>query len=285
VPFEKLNATLFGQNEGQVFEPQVDGDIIRDTALTQFQQGLVARVPIITGCNSDEGISFAQFPVNTEAQLSAILQGGIKINATEAQELLDLYPIDAPAPPYSQPLSIDWVGLTAAVGLASGTQTRRAYAIVGDWIFMAGRRFTAAHWKAVSGHQAYSFRFDTDPSRFPLVVTPGLGPGFAQHGSELGYEFRIPYISPTPYPLLPNVTAMQKVSYAMQATWVSFAATGSPNRHGLSWVPRWPSYDESPSNFVFNGTLDNVLNLHIEKDDFRNQGIQWFNDRRALLGN
>jgi len=28
-----------------------------------------------------------------------------------------------------------------------------------------------------------------------------------------------------------------------------------------------------------------VLNLHIEKDDFRNQGIQWFNDRRALLGN
>ena len=241
-------------------------------------------MPIITGCNSDEGISFAQFPVNSDAELSAVLQGGLKVNTTGAQELLNLYPIDASAPPYSQPLSIDWVGLTAKVGLASGTQTRRAYAIVGDWIFMAGRRFTSANWKAASGHQAYSFRFDTDPSRFPLVVTPGLGPRFAQHGSELSYEFRIPYISPTPYPPLPNVTAMQKVSYAMQATWVSFAATGSPNRHGLSWVPRWPSYGESASNFVFNGTLDNVLNLHIEKDDFRSQGIQWFNDRWAFFG-
>ena len=70
----------------------------------------------------------------------------------------------------------------------------------------------------------------------------------------------------------------------MQATWVSFALMGSSNYHGLSWVPRWPSYDESTSNFVFNGTLDNVLNLHIAEDDFGSSGIQWFNDRWAYSG-
>ena len=132
MPFEILNATLFGQNEGQVFEPQVDGDIIRTPALTQFQKGQVAPVPIITGCNSDEGISFSQFPVNSDTELSAILQGDLKINATGAQELLNVYPIDTPAPPYSQSSSNYWIGLTAKVGLTSGTQIRRAYAIVGD---------------------------------------------------------------------------------------------------------------------------------------------------------
>ena len=191
MPFKILDATLFGQNEGQVFGSQLDGDIFRAPALTQFQKWQVAPLPIITGCNSDEGISFAQFPVNSDAELSAILQGGLKINATCAQELLDLYPINAPAPPYSQPLSVDWVGLTAKVGLASGNQTRRAHAIVGEWISMAGQRFTASKRKAASRYEAYSYHFDTDSSRFPLVVTAGLGPGFAQHGSELSYEFRI----------------------------------------------------------------------------------------------
>lgn len=164
------------------------------------------------------------------------------------------------------------------MGQPSGSQARRACGILGDYLVTSGRRLTASLWPSTSaGHTAYSYRFDTDVSTFPLVYTAGLGVGFSQHGAELSYQFRIPYVSPTPYPPLPNVTAMQQVSYAMQAQWVSFAATGSPNGHGLSWVPYWPSYDEANENFVFNGTLGNILNLHVEKDDYRSEGIDWFN--------
>ncbi|KAK5736844.1 hypothetical protein LTR17_007169 [Elasticomyces elasticus] len=147
---------------------------------------------------------------------------------------------------------------------------------------MAGRRKTVDEWARFGG-QAYSFRFDTDASRFPLVYTPGLGSGFAQHGAELSWEFRLPYVSSTPYPPLPNITAMQNVSYAMQATWASFASTGSPNHHGLGWIPYWPTYSNGSKNFVFNGTLNNTLNLHIEDDDFRKEGIKWMNERWSLL--
>ena len=118
---------------------------------------------------------------------------------------------------------------------------------------------------------------------FPIVYTPGLGPGFAQHGAELSWEFRLPYISPTPYPPLPNITAMRNESYAMQATFISFAATGSPNHHPLAWVPYWPEYKNGSKNFVFNATLDDTLNLHIEDDTFREEGIKWFNERWPLI--
>jgi carboxylesterase type B len=76
---------------------------------------------------------------------------------------------------------------------------------------------------------------------------------------------------------------MQNVSYAMQAHWAAFAATGDPNSHGLKWIPKWPIYDDAEQNFVYNATLDNTLNMHIEVDDFRTQAIGWLNARWPLL--
>ena len=67
---------------------------------------------------------------------------------------------------------------------------------------------------------------------------------------------------------------MRNDSYAIQTTLVSFAATGSPNQHGLSWLPYWPEYKNGSENFVFNATLDNTLDLHVEEDTFREEVIQ-----------
>lgn len=35
----------------------------------------------------------------------------------------------------------------------------------------------------------------------------------------------------------------------------------------------WPSYDMEPANFVFNAT-DDAVNIHVEIDDYRAEGIQ-----------
>lgn len=76
---------------------------------------------------------------------------------------------------------------------------------------------------------------------------------------------------------------MRNVSYAMQAHFVAFAATGDPNAHHVNWIPKWPAYADSTQNFVYNATLDDTLNLHVEKDDFRSEQISWFNARWAYL--
>lgn len=275
MPFEALNSSL---SNLQTFLPTVDGDFIQDSLPKQFANNQIAPISLVLGGTSDEGIFFGPNTYNTTDQLAAAL-GAVGINNTVGQELLQLYPLDGPNPPYSVDNSVDWIGETASVGVPSGIQTRRSYAILGDLVFIAGRRKMAAGWKSATGKRAYSFRFDTDPTRFPLVVTPGLGVGFAQHGSDLSWQFRLPYTSPTPYPPIPDVSAMKKESYAMQAAWISFAATGDPNRHGLRWISHWPSYENGrPINFVFNATLENYLNLHVERDDYRKEGIAFINN-------
>jgi carboxylesterase type B len=150
---------------------------------------------------------------------------------------------------------------------------------------MSGRRLTAQRWnEATGGAPVYSYRFDTDVRRFPLYNQPnGNGLGFAEHASDLSYDFRLPYASYTPYLPLLNVTALHNVSYALQATWISFAATNSPNHHGLDWVPQWPEYNASRQNFVYNGTIDNTLNLHVEDDTFREAQIGWWMDHWGYL--
>ncbi|OBT65285.1 hypothetical protein VE03_04603 [Pseudogymnoascus sp. 23342-1-I1] len=289
LPFETLNKTISNLPAGLLsFSPTLDGDIIRNSPSFAYAQNppLIVPVDIITGCNTDEGMSEAfgaQTPFNTSTEVENFLVAGLGVDSTIANEILALYPEDGQYPPYSQPMTLDWPALTAELGIQSGTQTRRVYGIINDFAMMAGRRLTAASWTPLTGKKAYSFRWDVDPSRIPLVYTPGLGVGFAEHGAELSFEFRLPYVSGSPYPPIPDVPAMRNVSYAMQAHFVAFAATGDPNAHHVNWIPKWPAYSGSTQNFVYNATLDDTLNLHVEKDDFRSEQISWFNARWTYL--
>lgn len=165
LPFEALNQTVFEQNQGQNFGPVIDGDFLRYYSIVAFNQGRLPPINIITGCNSDEGLSFgAQANANTSQELADFLQRLLKINHTAVEQLLDLYPLDAPAPPYSVPIGYPWQEALASAGIPSGNQSRRAYGIIGDKMVVAGRRKGASDWAKFGGN-AYSFRWDTDPSR------------------------------------------------------------------------------------------------------------------------
>lgn len=200
VPFETLNKTITNLPANLLgFQPMLDGDILRNSPSFAYAHNppLIAPVDIITGCNTDEGMSEAlgaQTSFNSSAEVEQFFTSLLDINSTIANELLALYPEDAQYPPYSQPMTLDWPALTAALGIYSGKQTRRVYGIINDFAMMAGRRLTAASWASLTGKKAYSFRWDVDPSRLPLVYTPGLGVGFAEHGAELSFEFRLPYV-------------------------------------------------------------------------------------------
>lgn len=122
----------------------MDGDFIQDSLLKQFANDQIAPINLVLGGTSDEGIFFGPITYNTSEQLAAALEGSIGINDTVGQELLQLYPLDAPNPPYSVDNSVDWIKETASVGVPSGIQTRRSYAIFGDLVFVAGRRKMAA---------------------------------------------------------------------------------------------------------------------------------------------
>ncbi|PYH92802.1 alpha/beta-hydrolase [Aspergillus ellipticus CBS 707.79] len=281
LPLSQYNASLYAANSGTDFRPIIDGDFLKNSPSFQFTNQQVAPVALLLGANSDEGLTTFINSANTSEELTELVQEKFALNASASSELVALYSELDTLPPYSQPLDIDWIAKTAAAGYTAGNWSRVGYAIGGDWSAISGRRKTAQKWtNGTKGQPVYSYRFDTDPWRYPIHnESSGLGLGFAQHGSDLCFEFRIPYVPYTPYLPIQNVPAMHRVSYALQATWISFAATKDPNHHGLDWIPQWPEYSVSQKNFVYNATLENTLNLHVEADDWRETQMQWWIDR------
>ena len=74
----------------------------------------------------------------------------------------------------------------------------------------SGGRLTSQFWTKLTRKHAYSFLWDVDPSRIPLIYTQRLGLGFAQHGAELSFEFGLTHAYEKHYPVsipVPDVPA------------------------------------------------------------------------------
>jgi len=75
----------------------MDGDFIQDYPSTQLSKGQFVKVPLLIGCNADEGTSFGAgegpggLGVNTDAEFSAAIAQGGPDNET-IQILEALYP-------------------------------------------------------------------------------------------------------------------------------------------------------------------------------------------------
>jgi hypothetical protein len=79
--------------------------------------------------------------------------------------------------------------------------------------------------------------------------------------------------------LSPNSSLWSTATFSA-AHFIAFAATGDPNAHHVGRIPKWSAYaDREQKNFVYNATLQNMLNLHVEDDDYRADQLQWVNER------
>lgn len=69
-PFDKLYAVAF---EGLEWFAAVDGTFIKEYPQISITQGRLARVPILVGSNTDEGVSFGTTGVDTDEDCIAQL--------------------------------------------------------------------------------------------------------------------------------------------------------------------------------------------------------------------
>ncbi len=224
---------------GSGWGPIIDGDVIRQPPAYAIADGNCARVPIILGSNSDEGLFVVNglnyFPNSTE-ELVGIISEALPLLGTDVvEQLLNATPEGAAAPPYSLPADFPWCAAMAEANLTCGSQYRRTAGILGDFFAHAPRRYMSQLWSQL-GLDAYSFRFDTDPTSLPIQYWVGLGPGFALHGAELAYEIGLPGGFTTSidfYPPVKNVSTHIQLSHEMNMRWVSFAHSLDPNyAHG-----------------------------------------------------
>ena len=77
VPFEQLNNVFNATPFDAGFTPVVDGDFIQRYGSLQYSDGDFVRVPIISGANTDEGVSFGPVGINDDAGFLQYLERGI----------------------------------------------------------------------------------------------------------------------------------------------------------------------------------------------------------------
>lgn len=136
-----LNVTAFP------FPPVLDGDFIADYASSQLERGDFVKVPILIGCNTDEGSAFGQGrgpnggTVNTDDDfryaVGTFIPGGVQETTGQSadeliEEVLKLYPNDqAQGIPSLQ----TWPHIIEPgeeIAVLRGLQQRRTGAFFGD---------------------------------------------------------------------------------------------------------------------------------------------------------
>ncbi|KAH8657493.1 Alpha/Beta hydrolase protein [Tricladium varicosporioides] len=253
---------LFKSQTKQIWNPVVDGDFLTAYPSTLSAQGKYIQIPLLTGANSDEGTSFGIAGLDNETAIFNSLlyyraSSAYAISPPTARKLLELYPNDpANEPPFHV--------TDATIFPSKGLQWRRACAIGGDLVMIAGRRKMCEDFTR-SGMKVWSYRFDTP--LWNAAVTAG-----AQHFANVVFSFQNISGALGPLPQFQNYTSL---SHNIGRAYISFVNDHDPNtsRGNSSTLPYWPKYDlHSPKNMLLNSN-----GSFVEDDTWRKEGIAFIN--------
>ncbi|KAF4588858.1 hypothetical protein EYR40_010413 [Pleurotus pulmonarius] len=243
-----------------VWQPRVDGDLLRHQPYEGIINGAYAKVPTIAGACDDEGtlFSLANMNITTDDAFSEYIQTNYLngISVSEMEQVLAAYPADPAAvrTPFfikASELTIAGFILISFPGAALVTtmlrpQYKRLAAIQGDIVFQAPRRFFLQSTSDLTLNMRGKNR-------------PMIGTG---HASDIGNWFG-----------RGNAT-----SYFPTDALIQFTNTQDPNVEGnqsdaaRTFWPRWGSTNSS--HIMMFGDEDTVS---VASDDFRSEPIDLLN--------
>ncbi|KAL1907287.1 hypothetical protein Sste5344_006919 [Sporothrix stenoceras] len=285
LPFAEIDKVLSTENGS--FPPVLDGDFIADFPHNQLRDGRFVRVPVLIGCNSDEGSDMGGHAgpdghgVNTDEEFRAAIVHKFGLDGTTladseaastperagklVDELTQLYPdIQAIGIP-----GLDkFPAITPGDSLAEsvGLQYRRSAALFGDnWMHYTRRRASLA-W---SEHDvpSWSYRFD--------VVVNGVP---AQYGSghfvEVAFVFgNLQGLGYDENPFENTPSSYGQLAKTMSKAWINFFISLDPN--GKGGGGSWPIYNTTTGGGAGHNMVWRAGSSHIEPDIYRAEGIRW----------
>jgi para-nitrobenzyl esterase len=227
--------TLYGPRG--MFGPIVDGVVLTETVQAAFAGGRQAKVPLITGFNTEEG---SPYPIPEMHTRAGFLEQARKSFGDDAGAFLDLYPVTSDEDARAQ-----------------------SYRVRRDGAFAYQAWKWANLHAETGGAPVFMYRFGRQVplppgKRFREAVPPG-GYG-AWHGSELWYMFDTLDTKPFAWSETDRTLAA-----AMSGALVAFAGTGDPGEP-------WPRFDRHTGAAVLldetarAGSLTNVPALEFFTD-------------------
>ncbi|KAL4869391.1 hypothetical protein BDV12DRAFT_84412 [Aspergillus spectabilis] len=261
IPFDSLYAVAY---EGLEWFGAVDGTLIKEYPQISITNGQLAKVPILLGSNTDEGVSFGTSGVDTDEECIAQLTTSKRwvLTTEQATELITYYPDD---PTIGSPYG--WGNVTWP---ERGLMYKRYSSMAGDITMDAPRRLLA---KTMAKYKkpVYSYRWDVPA----LNTTSNIG---VNHFAEIPFVFANPVQN---FTKLGDDPARLDLANLAARMWTSFVTDLDPNGHGVPDIPQWPQYpakssssSTNPSNFVFRLPKSQS---YVEDDDYRIDGMAYLN--------
>ncbi|KAE8269388.1 hypothetical protein A4X09_0g2963 [Tilletia walkeri] len=249
---------------------QVDGFFFPSAPHLLVSRGQFADVPVLSGCDYDEGTKGAPQNLNTSADFAQWLRAvaipvanSTRVDRVVAQ-ILKIFPDDVTfgAPYYREPtrVSAGTTNITDPYYAPATNQFKRAAAFYGAWRYEAPHRKFLLKKAAAGQRGIWSYRFaqqDLDGS-----AAEGVG-----HSSELAYIFG----NTTEHS---SVNLYSPLSKLMQRAWISFATHKDPrmldNLH-------WPEFTgEHRAMIQFQGMATRIV-----KEDFREDQLAYIKSKEA----
>lgn len=266
--FNTLNAAV-NVTPSYGFYPYNDGSLIQGSQVDQLNNGNFIKVPLLSGCNTDEGTAFGPRGINNDSDFATYLAATpdkFMLNESTVETLLAVYP-DIPAD-----LSVLFaIPLNFTFNTTYGTQYRRADAFGGDFAFAAARRLQCSSWSK-QNVPAYCYRFNVVPQGLDKFIG-------ATHFQEVAFVFNnLNGLGYAINPFAGEPETYTNLSQLMTRMWASFIHEGNPNGHGLQGYDEWPAYDIVQGggvgmDYFFNANTTS----HVEVDDWRAPGIAYLN--------
>ncbi|KAK6359917.1 hypothetical protein TWF696_001044 [Orbilia brochopaga] len=263
------------------FTPVIDGSFVPGFGSSAIKNGRYVKVPTIIGTTSDEGASFGQIGANSDDDIRGYLQATTTLKPSAIKRLLELYPVGVSVPPAENFTGPD--DGTANGTLLYGSQYHRAAAIVGDWFFIANRRFMSRAL-ASQGCDTWSYRYRTRNQGFQTWYRAGhfaeIAPLFLNF-EGIGYDG--PYDNGNPMGGV-NAPYYRKLGDFMSRNWISFVHDLDPRTATKPGEVQWLKYSEGngKSQIVFDIGVDG--GTYMETDDYREEGMAFMNEY-AVQGN
>ncbi|KAJ7648066.1 carotenoid ester lipase precursor [Roridomyces roridus] len=231
-----------------VYRPRVDGDVVLRAPLEAVRDDEVVKVPLMAGGCEDEGtlFSFSSMNVTTDSEFVEYVHTNFLPTATSEQvsRIATLYPQD---PTQGSPFGTGEQNQVTP-------QFKRIAAFQGDLTFIGLRRFFLTH--VSKAQDTWSWVNKRGKS------TPTIG---AFHSSDLSLFF------PPPSPVVDTDTDTVVVD-----SFINFINTLNPNLPApLSNTTLWPKWTSEDKQLL---TLSDPLGVDVEKDDFREAGIDFLNE-------
>lgn len=249
--------------------PIADGEFLTGYPSQLMPEGKFIKVPLLTGTNTDEGISFHPDKprLNMETDLFHAFTSWreYSLSPPTIRKLLALYPDD----PCTAPL-FSITNCSRLESPSGGPQWRRSATIGGDLVMTAGRRKMCELY-ATASQPVWSYRFDQ--RLWNRSEEEGV-----QHFDNVAFSFQniSGLLGPEEY------EAHARLARVVGEAYIRFVNELDPNPRGdvleetedaALNMPYWPKYGvETPVNLVFNAS-----GIYLEDDTYRKDGMDLIN--------